>query len=128
MNNKLWSAYISNTKPNELKQPESPELEELLTRHPGASHFYKEGAYNIRLLTCSVDIPVNSIDVTKTIAITEIDEQGNMTDGTGPEYSTAALIELLMTHNTEQGVLMTSSQATAVYNVLKPEVIEEGMV
>lgn len=128
MNNKRWSAYNSNTKPDGPKLTESPELEELLARHPGAAHYFKDGVYNIRLVTCSVDNPVNPIDVTKTIAITEIDEQGNMTDGMGPEYTTEALIELLMTHNTEQGVLMTSSQATAVYNVLKPEVIEEGMV
>jgi len=108
MNNKLWSAYISNTKPGEKIQLESPELEELLARHPGASHYYKEGVYNIRLITCSVDNPVNAIDAT--------------------EYTTEELINLLMTHNTEQGVLMTSGQATAVYNVLKPEVIEERMV
>lgn len=127
MNNKLWTALNSNTKPDGPKLPESPELEELLARHPGAAHYFKEGVYNIRLVTCSVDSPVNPIDVTKTIAITEIDEQGNMTEGFGPEYTTAALIELLMTHNTEQGVLMTSSQATAVYNALHVPT-EERMV
>ena len=116
MNNKLWSAYNSNTKPDGPKLPESAELEELLGRHSNASHYFKEGVYNIRLVTCSVDNPVNPIDVTGTNAAGE------------PEYTTEDLIELLMTHNTEQGVLMTSSQATAVYNVLKPEVIEEGMV
>jgi len=116
MNNKLWAAHISNNKPGEQIQPESPELEELLARHPNAAHYFKEGVYNIRLVTCSVDNPVNPIDVTGT------NEEGE------PEYTTEDLINLLMTHNTEQGVLMTSSQATAVYNVLKPEVIEEGMV
>jgi len=118
MNNKLWASHNSNTKPDGLKLPESPELEELLARHPGASHFYKEGekGYNIRLVTCSVDNPVSPIDVTG------INAEGE------PEYTTEDLINLLMTHNTEQGVLMTRSQATAVYNVLKPEVIEEGMV
>ena len=116
MNNKLWSAYNSNTKPDGPKLPESPELEELLARHPGAAHYFKEGVYNIRLVTCSVDNPVNPIDVTGYNA------EGDL------EYTTEDLINLLMTHNTEQGVLMTSSQATAVYNVLKPEVIEEGMV
>ena len=71
MNNTQWSAYNSNSKPGEEIQPETPELEELLARHPGASHFYKEGLYNIRLITCSVDTPVNAIDVTKTIPVTE---------------------------------------------------------
>jgi len=115
MNNTRWSAYVSNTKPGEERQPESAELEELLARHPGASHFYKDGLYNIRLITCSVDNPVNAIDVTKT-----------NTEGE-PEYTTEDLINLLMTHSTDQGVLMTSGQATAVYNVLHVPT-EEGMV
>ena len=128
MNNKLWTALISNTKPDGPRLPESPELEELLDRHPGASHYYKEGVYNIRLVTCSVDNPVNPIDVTKGFEQTEVDENGDEYTILDTAWSTEALIELLMTHNTEQGVLMTSSQATAVYNVLKPEVIEQGMV
>ncbi len=111
-NNRTWSAYNSNTKPDGPKQPESPELEKLLTRHPSASHFFKEGKYNIRLLTCSMLSPVNAIDVT-----------GYNEDGT-PTHTTEDLINLLMTHSTDQGVLMTSDQATAVWNVLKPEVIE----
>ena len=128
MNNKLWSAYNSNTKPGEEIHPESPELEELLARHPNASHYFKEGVYNIRLLTCSVAKPVNPIDVTKGLEKTEVDENGDEFTILDTAWSTEALIDLLMTHNTEQGVLMTSGQATAVYNVLKPEVIEEGMV
>jgi len=123
-----WTAFLHQELIKDI-----PEREELYGDHPNPANYKKKDEhdtwiYNIVLFTKCVANPVNAIDVTKTIAITEIDEQGNMTDGTGPEYSTAALIELLSTHNTEQGVLMTSSQATAVYNVLKPEVIEEGMV
>ena len=120
MNNKRWSAYISNTKPGEERQPESPELEELLARHPKAAHYYKEGVYNIRLVTCSVDNPVNPIDVTKGFEKTEVDENGDEFTILDSAWSTEELINILMTHNTEQGVLMTSGQATAVYNVLKP--------
>ena len=110
-NNRRWSAYLHQDEIHTI-----PEREKLYQRHPTPSHFEKDGVYNIVLFTCSVLNPVNAIDVTGTNAEGE------------PEYTTEDLINLLMTHNTEQGVLMTSGQATAVYNVLKPEVIEEGMV
>ena len=102
-NNRTWSAYLHQDLIHTIT-----EREKLYQRHNTPSHFEKEGVYNIVLFTCSMLNPVNAIDAT--------------------EYTTAALIELFMNHNTEQGVLMTSGQATAVYNVLKPEVIEEGMV
>ncbi len=102
-NNRTWSAYLHQDEIHTIE-----EREKLYQRHSTPSHFEKEGVYNIVLFTCSMLSPVNAIDAT--------------------EYTTEDLINLLMTHSTDQGVLMTSGQATAVYNVLKPEVIEEGMV
>ena len=94
-NNKIYSAYLHQDEIHSI-----PEREELYQRHSTPSHFEK-GTYNIVLFTCSVANPVNAIDAT--------------------EYDTEALINLLLTHNTEQGVLMRADQATAVYNVLSPE-------
>ena len=101
-NNRTWSAYLHQDAIHTI-----PEREELYQRHSTPSHFEK-GDYNIVLFTCSVPNPVNPIDVTGTNAEGE------------PEYDTEALIDLLRTHSTDQGVLMTAGKATAVYNVLRP--------
>jgi len=110
-NSKFWVAFVGIAIIEDI-----PERGRLFVKHENPSHFVKKGLYDINLFTCSLFDHVNPIDVTGTNAEGE------------PEYTTEDLINLLMTHNTEQGVLMTSGQATAVYNVLKPEVIEQGMV
>ena len=94
---KNWSAY--------LKDTDSTELADMLAKFPTPAEYSKDTPRAFYLFVDTHPSPVNAIDAT--------------------EYTTEQLINLLMTHSTDQGVLMTSDQATAVWNVLKPEVIEE---
>ena len=97
----MWSAYLKDGNIT------SPERDYLLTVHKTPAEYS-----TFYLFVETHPNSVDAIDCTKTI------------DGE-PEYTIDQLISLISTHTGPNAVHVSPGQATSVYNLLNPEVVEE---